>query len=223
MPEITLYTCPTPNGYKVSIFLELLGLEYNVEAIDIHANVQKEPWYLALNPNGRIPTLVDNSTGITISETAAIIQYLADTYDKEHKFSYKPGTKEYYLQLETTYFQMAGLGPMQGQAFHFLMFAQEKIPYAVTRYVDETKRLYSVFEQYLERNKEHGFLVGDHISVSDVVAFPWIIVGLGLGIDLKVEFPLTYKWTKTIFDIPAVKKGLSVPIVNPRLPEEYKP
>lgn len=223
MSGITLYTASTPNGYKVSIFLELLGLKYDVHAIDISTNAQKEPWFLALNPNGRIPTLVDASTGITISETAAIIQYLADTYDKENKFSYKVGTKEYYLQLETTYFQMAGLGPMQGQAHHFSFFAPEKIPYGIDRYVNETKRLYSVIELYLERNKDHGFLVGDHLSISDVVSFPWIILSKNIGVDLKLEYPLTYKWTKTIFDIPAVKKGLSVPVASPKLPEEYRP
>lgn len=223
MSAITLFTCSTPNGYKVSIFLELLGLKYNVEPINIMSNQQKEPKFLAMNPNGRIPTLVDSSTGITISETAAIIQYLADTYDKDHKYSYKVGTKEYYLQLETSYFQMAGLGPMQGQAHHFLLFAKEDVPYGKERYLNETKRLYGVIELYLERNKKHGFLVGDHLSIPDVLSYPWIILSKNIGINLQEDYPLTYKWAKTLSGLPAFKKGLSVPTANPKIPEEFRP
>lgn len=207
--SITLYTAATPNGQKVSLFLELLGLKYNVENIDIMKNVQKEPWFLKLNPNGRIPTLVDNSTDITISETGAILQYLADTYDKEHKFSYPHGSKDYYRVLEVLTFQVAGLGPMQGQANHFTLFAQEKIPYGIKRYQDETARLYSVVEEYLHRSSG-GYLVGDKITAADVAVLPWFILADRVGVDFK-KFPTTFEWAQKLVANPAIKRGFAVP------------
>lgn len=211
MTAITLYSCTTPNGFKVSILLELLGLQYDAKFIDILKNVQKEDWFLKLNPNGRIPTLVDTTTGITISETGAIMQYLVDYYDKEHRFSYAQGTKEYYLQLETLFFQMAGLGPMQGQANHFAIFAPEKIPYGINRYINETKRLYSVVEEYLRRNQSNGpYLVGNHYCISDIAIFGWANSLEKLGIDIK-QWPLTNQWFEKLKAIPEVQKGLTIP------------
>lgn len=209
MSSITLYTWGTPNGYKVSLYLELLGLKYNVEAIDISKNVQKEDWFLKLNPNGRIPTLVDNSTNITISETGAILQYLADTYDKEHKFSYAHGTKEYYKFLEILTFQVAGLGPIQGQANHFALYAPEKIPYGIKRYQDETARLYSVIEEYLNRSSG-GYLVGDKITGADVAILPWFVFADRVGVDYA-SFPKTFEWAQKLVADPAIKKGFTVP------------
>ncbi|CCE86267.1 Piso0_004750 [Millerozyma farinosa CBS 7064] len=211
MSGLTLYTWKTPNGYKISIFLELLGLKYDTKSIDISKNTQKEDWFLKLNPNGRIPTLVDDSTGITISETGAILQYLADFYDKEHRFSYPKGTKEYYLQLETLYFQMAGVGPMQGQANHFIIYAPEKIPYGVTRYINETKRLYSVVEEYLRRNQHNGpYLVGNHYCISDIALVGWANYLDKLEIDMK-QWPLVTQWFEKLKSLPEVQKGFSVP------------
>ncbi|CCE86261.1 Piso0_004740 [Millerozyma farinosa CBS 7064] len=211
MSTLTLYTWKTPNGYKVSIFLELLELDYETKSLDISTNIQKEDWFLKLNPNGRIPTLVDHSTGITISETGAILQYLADTYDKAHRFSYPHGTKEYYLQLEILYFQMAGVGPMQGQANHFIIYAPEKIPYGITRYKNETKRLYSVVEEYLRRNQHNGpYLVGNHYSISDIAIFGWANSLGKIGIDIE-QWPLVSQWFEKLRSFPEVQKGLSVP------------
>lgn len=214
---LKLYSCSTPNGYKVSVLLELLGLKYDSQYIDISKNEQKEDWFLKLNPNGRIPTLVDSSTGITISETAAIMQYLVDTYDKSHKFSYEVGTKNYYLQLETLYFQMAGLGPMQGQANHFVKFAPEKIEYGVKRYTAETQRLYSVVEEYLRRNQSNGlYLVGDHYCISDIAVYSWAKFLTGIDIDIK-QWPLTSKWFDALDKLPEVQKGFTVPKESPFL------
>lgn len=112
---LKLFTAATPNGVKTSVFLELLGLEYDVHAMDMKALENKEPWYLKLNPNGKIPTLQDNSTNTTIAESGAILTYLAEKFDKDYKFSFKAGTPEYYKQLELMYFQASGVGPMQGQ------------------------------------------------------------------------------------------------------------
>lgn len=205
---LKLYTAKTPNGIKVSILLELLGLKYDYQVLSIANNGTKEPWFIAKNPNGRIPTLEDKSTGITISESGAILQYLADTYDKDHKYSYKHGTKEYYLQLETLYWQMAGLGPMQGQANHFKLFAPEKIPYGIDRYVNEAKRLYSVLELFLKNNENNGpYLVGNHLSISDIASYSWARFAERLGISLE-EWPLVAKWFKNIDSIPEVQKGV---------------
>lgn len=211
---LKLYSLATPNGVKVTILLELLGLKYECQRLDISTNVQKEDWFLKLNPNGRIPTLVDPVTGITISETGAIMQYLVDTYDKEHRFSYPAGTKEYYLQLETLFFQMAGIGPMQGQANHFTFFAPQKIEYGIARYKNETKRLYSVVEEYLKRNEKNGpYLVGNHYCISDIAIFGWANSLKKLDIDIS-QWPLTNRWFEKLNSLPEVKNGLSIPALS---------
>lgn len=209
MSGLTLYTWSTPNGYKISLFLELLGLKYNVKPIDIGKNVQKEDWYLSLNPNGKIPTLVDQDTDVTISETGAILQYLADTYDKEHKFSYAFGTKDYYKQLEILTFQVASVGPMQGQASHFKLFSKEKIPYAEQRYQDETVRVYNVVEEYLNRSPGE-YLVGSKLTVADVAVLPWFVLGGMIDLDFK-STPKAFAWAQKLVANPAIKKGFSVP------------
>lgn len=208
---LKLYTAATPNGHKISIFLEALGLKYDIQSIDISTGEQKSDWFLKLNPNGRIPTLVDSDRNITLSELGAILQYLADTYDTEHKFSYKVGTDLYYKQLELLYFQMAGVGPMQGQCNHFKLFSKEKVPYGIQRYTDETKRLYGVLELYLERNKDNGlYLVGDHLSIADFATFPWANLVHRLDID-PAQWPLVNKWIESIRALPATAKGLNNP------------
>lgn len=206
--QLKIYTAKTPNGIKVSILMELLGLKYDYQQLTISNNGTKEPWFIAKNPNGRIPTLEDKSTGITISESGAIMQYLVDTYDKDHKYSYKFGTKEYYLQLETLFFQMAGLGPMQGQANHFKIYAPEKVPYGINRYINEAKRLYSVLEIFLKNNEKNGpYLVGNHLCISDIACYSWAKYADKLGISLS-EWPLVTKWFKNIDSIPEVQKGI---------------
>ena len=127
---IKLYSVPTPNGIKVSIFLELLKLPYEAVFVDISKNELKSDWFVKLNPNGRIPTITDPNfeTGpVTISQTGAILQYLADQYDKDHKYSYPQGTAEYYKTLEYLIFQVAENGPIQGQLNHFKLYAPEKL------------------------------------------------------------------------------------------------
>ncbi|CAH6722728.1 putative glutathione S-transferase-like protein Gedep [[Candida] jaroonii] len=210
---LKLYTCGTPNGYKISIYLEILKLKFETIPIQISQGIQKQEWFLKLNPNGRIPTLVDESTNTTISESAAILMYLADTYDKERKFSYLPGTKEYFKMLEVSFFQMAGIGPMQGQGNWFLMYAPEKIPYAIDRYVNETKRLYSVLDEIIKRNKKEydsDFLVGPHISIADVLCISWV-PGLTVHKTNLEEFPNVLEWATKMLQIPEVRKGFHTP------------
>ena len=135
---IELYTAGTPNGKKASIMLEELGIPYTVHPIDFSKLEQKEEWYLKINPNGRIPAIVDKDNGdFPVFESGAILIYLAEKYGKF--LSKDP--KERSIAIQWLMFQMGGVGPMQGQANHFVKFAPEKIPYAMNRYVDETKRL----------------------------------------------------------------------------------
>lgn len=210
---ITLYTLGTPNGLKISAALEALGLTYTVYKIDIQTKIQKEPWFLNhINPNGRIPAIIDNNgiEPIAVFESGAILLYLATKYDTEYKFSYAINTKEYFESLEWLFFQNAGVGPMQGQATHFTMYCPEKIEYAVKRYTDETRRLYSVLEQRLIDNKS-GWLVGSHVSIVDLSTVVWVMCAFILGINVKEEYPNLEKWVFTILKIPEIYKGLNVP------------
>lgn len=210
--DIILYTDTTANGLKISICLEELGLPYKVEHLNIMTGVQKEPWFLEINPNGRIPAITDKfSDGqkIRLFESGGILQYLIDEYDKDYKISFPKGTREYYEMINWTFFQNAGLGPMQGQANHFVRYAPTTIPYAVDRYLTETRRLYSVLNARLENSKS-GFLVGDHISVADITTIGWVIWAFFAGIEAG-EFPAVEKWERMMSARDAVKRGCDVP------------
>lgn len=218
--SITLYTFATPNGVKISIALELLKLQYKAVNIDIMKGEQKTPDFLKVSLNGRIPAITDtegpgstSSAPFALFESGAILQYLADKYDPDHKISYKPGTVEHYKTNEWLFFQNAGLGPMQGQANHFVKFAPEKVPYGIKRYTDETKRLYGVLEERLKENGT-GFLVGDHISIADISTVGWVQCSHFIDLDLT-EFPEVNKWLDRLLAIEGVKKGFDVPVKWP--------
>ncbi|KAK6203437.1 glutathione S-transferase [Scheffersomyces amazonensis] len=207
---LKLYTAATPNGFKISIFLEFLGLKYDVQKINLRTNEQKEDWFVKLNPNGRIPTLTDSNTGVTISQTAAILQYLADTYDKDHKFSYKFGSVEYYKQLEYLIYSVAEQGPITGQLSHFTRAAPEKIPYALERYGTDVKRILGVLDEIINRNKDNGlYFVGTHYSIVDFSVFGWARSAGNLGIDLD-QWTYLGKWFKELSEAPEVKKGIEI-------------
>ncbi|GAD95566.1 hypothetical protein PVAR5_4212 [Paecilomyces variotii No. 5] len=204
--NITLYSWPTPNGIKASITLEELGLPYKVEPIDIGTNIQKEEWFLKINPNGRIPAIKDSEQ--RVFESGAIMLYLVDKYDKEKKISYAPGTPEYIEMLGWLMFQMGGVGPMQGQANHFRVFAGVRSDYGIKRYTDETKRLYSVLESRL---KESTYLAGSKYTIADIANYSWVRSGPTiLEFDLS-EWPALKKWKEEIDQRDAVKKGADVP------------
>ena len=206
---IKLYTVPTPNGFKVSITLEELGLKYDVKAIDIQKNEQKEEWFLKINPNGRAPAIVDPSNNnFNVFESGAILLYLVDKYDKDHKISFPHGSDLYWQTISWVFFQMAGVGPMQGQAVFFEKYAPEKIDYAINRYVNETRRLYSVVENRLKENGD--WLVGDKYSIADIINYTWIRSAAYADVDIK-EFPTLEKWCERIGAREAVKRGLAVP------------
>merc|ERR1711939_1304014 len=167
--NITLYTFGTPNGFKASITLEELGLPYKSEIINISENTQKEPWFLAINPNGRIPAIKDGE--LRVFETGAIMLYLTDKYDKDHKISFPYGSDDYYEMLSWVMWQMGGLGPMQGQANHFRAMAGAYSEYGIKRYMDETKRLFDVLESRL---KDADWLAGNKYTLADIASYSWV-------------------------------------------------
>jgi glutathione S-transferase len=200
---IELYTAPTPNGWKASIMLEELGLPYEVRAINLLESVQKEPWYLKINPNGRIPTIVDRDAGgFAVFESGAILVYLAE---KTGKLLPKDG-KGRSVALQWLMFQMGGIGPMQGQANVFFRYAPEKIEYAINRYQEETSRLYKVLDTRLA---EAEYLAGDY-SIADVATWPWVRIHDWAGVSVD-GMPHLQRWIDAIAARPAVQKGIEVP------------
>ncbi|RDW83292.1 putative disulfide bond reductase yfcG [Coleophoma crateriformis] len=211
-PDLHLYTTQTPNGIKISITLEELGLPYKVTKIDITKNIQKEPWFLEINPNGRIPALTDTfSDGKTIRlfESGSIQQYLVDQYDTEHKISYPRGTREFYEMNNWLFFLNSGLGPMQGQSNHFSRYAPEHIEYGINRYKNETRRLYGVLDKHLESSTS-GYLVGDKCTIADIAHWGWVTAAFWAGVDID-EFPALKAWDDRMLARPGVEKGRHVP------------
>ncbi|KAH7922043.1 glutathione S-transferase [Leucogyrophana mollusca] len=215
-----LYTAGTPNGRKVSVFLEELkaiygsAVDYDVEKIDISKNTQKEPWFIKLNPNGRIPVLVDRSrNNFAVFETAAILLYLEQHYDKEQKFAFDPAKQpnDYSEMLQWIFFAHGGVGPMQGQSNHFRRAAPEDIPYAKKRYLDETKRLYNVMEIRLA---DRDYLAGPGrgtYSIADINVFPWVRGHTFAGIETLDEWPNFKAWFDRIEARQGVQAGVAVP------------
>lgn len=199
---IDLYTFTTPNGRKASIMLEEVELPYNVHKIDITKGDQFKPEFVAINPNSKIPAIVDQDTGITVFESGAILIYLAKKTGKLLPTS----DKENFQVLSWLMLQMGSVGPMLGQLNHFKKFAPEKIPYAIERYEKETLRLYSVLDGQL---KEQEFLCGDY-SIADIATYPWIALYEWQGLTLD-SHPNLQRWVETIQQRPAVKRGMAVP------------
>ncbi|KAI2468349.1 glutathione S-transferase [Annulohypoxylon bovei var. microspora] len=212
---IELLTFGTPNGHKISILLEELkevyGKEYTWQSINIMKNTQKEPWFTAICPNGRIPAIVDHDRGdFGVFEGLAILGYLTRHYDPEHKFSFPVDSDDYSVSEQWMAWQHGGLGPMQGQANHFFRFAKEKIPYAAQRYVGETERLYGILDKRLEgRDYIAGPGKGKY-SIADINVFGWTNIAILSGLELSL-FPNIQKWLDRINERPAVKKGLAIP------------
>ncbi|MCX9156243.1 glutathione binding-like protein [Niveibacterium sp. 24ML] len=204
---LTLFTWGTPNGQKVSIMLEECGLRYSVKPIDLGAGEQFDPDFLALNPNNKIPLLQDDEgpdgSPITLFESGAILVYLAGKCGQ-----FLPASAHgRYETLQWLMFQMASLGPMLGQAHHFLRFAPEAVPYAMKRYGDEARRLYRVLETRLEGRE---WIAADLYTIADIAAFPWIACHEYQQIDLA-HYPNVQAWFDRIAARPAVQRGLKVP------------
>jgi GST-like protein len=202
MTVIDLHTWGTPNGRKVSIALEELGLPYTTHPVDISKDEQFKPDFLRISPNNRIPAIVDRETGIHLMESGAILIYLAD---KAGKLLPKAGEGRYRV-IEWVMWQMGGVGPMLGQVHHFVKYNPGKAPYAEERYLKEAHRLYGV----LDRRLEGRDFVADDYSIADIAIWPWIARHEWQTIDLA-QYPNVKRWYVAIAGRPAVQKGYHVP------------
>ncbi|OUR75408.1 glutathione S-transferase [Alphaproteobacteria bacterium 46_93_T64] len=207
---IDLYTWTTPNGRKISILLEELGLEYSVHSINITEGEQNTEEFLKISPNNKIPAIVDHDTGITLMESGAIMLYLAE---KSGKFL-PTSVKERWEVTEWLMWQMGGLGPMLGQVHHFTKFNPGKAPYAQDRYLTEAMRIYDVLDKRLEGQ---NYIVGNEYSIADMAIWPWVSRFEWQTIDLD-KFPNVKRWYKSIAARPAVQKGYHVPKFTQDIP-----
>ncbi len=199
---IDLYTAATPNGQKASIALEELERPYTVHPVDLSKLEQKEEWFLRLNPNGRIPVIVDRENDHVVFESGAILLYLAEKTGR--LLPSDPAARSQVIQW--LMFQVGGIGPMQGQANVFYRYAPEPIPYAIERYQKETRRLYEVLERRLEGR---DYLVGDYF-IADIASFTWVRTHDWSGVSLE-GLGHVRDWLKRIEARPAVQRGLMVP------------
>ncbi len=203
---ITLYTWGTPNGRKVSIMLEECGLPYAVQPVDITREQQFAPDFLAINPNNKIPAIVDREgpggQPLSLFESGAILIYLAE---KCGRFLPAAGPERYAV-LQWLMFQMGGIGPIFGQTHHFLRFAPAPVPYAIERFRAETARLYGVLEGQLQRQT---YVAGDY-SIADMAIYPWVSRHVWQGIDLA-DYPQVARWAALVGERPAVRRGMEVP------------
>lgn len=205
---IDLYYWPTPNGHKVTMFLEEAGLEYRIHPVDISAGDQFKPEFLAFSPNNRMPAIidmqpVDGGEPVTVFESGAILVYLAE---KTGRFM-PTDLRERKAVLEWLFWQVGGLGPMAGQNHHFGIYAPEKIPYAIDRYAREADRLYGVLDRQLARTG--AYVAGADYTIADIACFPWIITHKAQGIDMA-KFPNVARWFAEVRERPAVKAGTAV-------------
>lgn len=201
---IDLYTAATPNGWKASVALEELELPYEVHRIDLGALQQKEPWFLAINPNGRIPAMVDREAGdFAVFESGAILIYLAEKAGR----LLPSDAKGRSVTLQWLMFQMGGVGPMMGQANVFYRYAPEKIPFAIGRYQRESRRLLEVLDRRLQ---DVPFLAGSDYSIADIANWCWVSTYPWSGIDID-GLDALQGWLDRVGERPAVKRGRAVP------------
>ena len=200
---IDLYTAATPNGFKISIALEEMSLDYRVHKLDFNTNEQKQPEFLAINPNGRIPAIIDrDNEDFVVFESGAILLYLAE---KTGKFLPADPKKRSQV-IQWLMFQMSGVGPMMGQANVFYRYFPEKIPAAIERYQKEGRRLFEVMNTQLAK---HQYLAGDEYTIADIATWPWIINPERRGVDMAL-YPHVQRWFEEILARPAVQRGLAL-------------
>ena len=200
---IDLYTAATPNGHKASVALEELGLPYTVRPLNLPANEQKEPWFLAINPNGRIPAIVDREAGdFAVFESGAILIYLAEKTGRLMPSDAKGRSRV----IQWLMFQMGGVGPMMGQANVFHRYFPEKIQPAIDRYQNESRRLFEVLNGQLE---QHEWLAGDY-SIADIANWCWVRTHRWSGVSVEV-LPHLQRWLDTMKARPACQRGIEVP------------
>ena len=200
---IDLYTAATPNGHKVSIALEELGLPYDMHVLDFDKKEQKAPEFLRINPNGRIPAIVDrDNDNFAVFESGAILLYLAEKTGQ----LLPQDPKQRSVAIQWLMFQMGGVGPMQGQAHVFYRYFPEKLPSVISRYQNETRRLYEVLNTRLG---EVEFLAGEY-SIADIANFPWVRAYAWAGVEVA-DLPHLTRWLAAIEARPAVQRGILMP------------
>ena len=195
MTMIKLYAWHTPNGRKVSVMLEECGLPYEVVKVNIAKGEQFTPEFTALNPNQKIPAIIDG--GVRLAESGAILIYLAEKLGRL--------LMPRYETLQWLMFQMAHVGPMLGQAHHFRLQAQEKLPYAIERYEKEAARIYAVLERELAKRE---YLAGEY-SIADIATYPWILRYFNFGVQLD-DYPALKRWADRVGARPAVQRGMAI-------------
>jgi len=204
---IDLYTASTPNGWKASVALEELALPYEVHPIDLGQQTQKEPWFLAINPNGRIPAIIDRAEeNFAVFESGAILVYLAEKTGRLLPTDVRGRSRV----MQWLMFQMGGVGPMMGQANVFYRYAPEKIPFAIERYQRESRRLLAVLDARLA---DHEYLAGDY-SIADIANFSWARTHEWSGVNVS-DLSHLGRWLAQIEARPAVQRGLAVPEKRP--------
>jgi len=214
---IDLYYWTTPNGHKITLFLEETGLPYTIKPINITKDEQFAPDFLKISPNNRIPAIVDHSPEdnqgpVSVFESGAILLYLAQKTGKYLSDDFRVRLQT----LEWLFWQMGGLGPMAGQNHHFNNFAPEKIPYAIDRYVNETARLYGVLNKRLE---QHPFVAGNEYSIADMACFPWVAAYTRQQINIQ-DFAHVKRWFNAIHQRPATQRAYKLSEdLNPKAPK----
>lgn len=202
---IDLYFWPTPNGYKVTVMCEEVGLKYNVIPVNIGAGDQFKPEFLKISPNNKMPAIIDHDgpdgKPLAMFESGAILMYLAEKTGK----LMPSDTRGKYNVIQWLMFQMGTVGPMLGQAHHFRRYAPEKLEYAVNRYTNEAKRIYNVIDKRLS---EAPYLAGDY-SIADIATYPWLVPHSMQGQNLD-EYPNLNRWFAEMRERPAVKRGFAV-------------
>lgn len=201
---IDLYYAPTPNGHKVTLFLEEAELDYRLHRVDISKGEQFKPDFLAISPNNKIPAIIDHDPAdgggpLSIFESGAILLYLAEKTGK----LLSPELRERQATLQWLFWQVGGFGPMLGQNHHFNHFAPQPVPYAIERYQVETQRLYGVLNKRLEKTP---WLGGDGYSIADIAAYPWVVSHERQRIDLNT-YPAVYNWFTRIQNRPATERA----------------
>ena len=204
---IELHFWPTPNGHKITMFLEESGLDYEIHPVNISVGDQFKADFLTISPNNRIPAIIDRDPAdggdpVSVFESGAVLLYLAEKTGKLIPESLR-GRK---TVLEWLFWQVGGLGPMAGQNHHFSQYAPDKLPYAIERYVKETNRLYGVLNRRLEGRQ---FLADDHYSIADIACYPWIVPYERQGQDLD-DFPNLRDWFQRIGDRPATQRAYKI-------------
>jgi GSH-dependent disulfide-bond oxidoreductase len=218
---IDLYYWPTPNGYKITLFLEEAGLAHRIVKVDIGRGEQFRPEFLAISPNNRMPAIVDHAPAgggapMSVFESGAILLYLAEKTGK-----FVPADIRGRVDvLQWLFWQMGGLGPMAGQNGHFNSYAPEKVPYAIKRYTEETTRLYSVLDKRLQ---DRGFVAGEAYSIADMAIYPWIVPHERHK-QVIADFPHLKRWFDAVAGRPATKKAYADynPTSKPMTDEERK-